>query len=548
MQLRKLNHDGLIKFREFIDSARTEDTDIPFDLLTSNTTSDPIKENVELSNTISVTTKMDMAKYLAQVMSGLDYQTINSKGLWSWLGLYFFDLICPKSTNGKRNVGATARYLFSKDLPDGNSFRRYYRHLLYVPFTIARFHKGSVGNSLLWPKVSVHGDMMEQIAARQEFIQNYNILEALDRLYITTNESGQNLLKPGSTEEEVDGSVRRFIAVLQQLDRTYDFFGMDSSDILSMLPDEFDGFKQSSISYRNFKEDIAGQISKSLDEKINPIHHGDSNTLWKTDDEKLKVVIRVSKYTEGEDNNYWFTCSQGDFDELGDAESSYYVLGLVDSLRFYTFDLDFFRKIIKELDPRPDYNIPTWDLRLKKDKKSGELFFNTKEGPISIEKYSQLPGKKKGFTSVARYRVAFKRFSSVEVDGDSSNQHEINGTSAIREVLGSEKLDRITVPVRSCRSDTDETTSTNITWYDARENNPDRTEWRLYYGKDLDALEDDLLVIIRDNDSSEVSLWLMVVAKDHYMENQIVSILPVADIGSGESESVETDINLFNLI
>ena len=77
--------------------------------------------------------------------------------------------------------------------------------------------------------------------------------------------------------------------------------------------------------------------------------------------------------------------------------------------------------------------------------------------------------------------VVVKRLSAVEIDGLSSNQHEFNGTNALKELLGRE---RRTIPTRFLFvTDEDVEVSEDgvLTWYDARENNPQRSEFRLYY-------------------------------------------------------------------
>lgn len=78
--------------------------------------------------------------------------------------------------------------------------------------------------------------------------------------------------------------------------------------------------------------------------------------------------------------------------------------------------------------------------------------------------------------------IASKRLSAVETDPRTSHQHELNGVSRLREIFGSE---RTTLAARfiflSSDEDNDIVEYGNVTWYDARENNPDRTEYRLYY-------------------------------------------------------------------
>ncbi|MGH2361830.1 MAG: type II restriction endonuclease, partial [bacterium] len=78
--------------------------------------------------------------------------------------------------------------------------------------------------------------------------------------------------------------------------------------------------------------------------------------------------------------------------------------------------------------------------------------------------------------------VALKRLSAVEVSPDASNQHEFNGVTALRAVLGDE---RRTFDARFLYlSDIEERSAiadASVTWYDARERHPSRSEHRLYF-------------------------------------------------------------------
>lgn len=80
--------------------------------------------------------------------------------------------------------------------------------------------------------------------------------------------------------------------------------------------------------------------------------------------------------------------------------------------------------------------------------------------------------------------VAAKELSDVEVDSEKSNQHEINGTKALKEVLGQQRrsfeAEYIYVDDDMVLTDVGE-----VTWYDSRENHKTRTEHRLYYKNNL---------------------------------------------------------------
>jgi len=63
-----------------------------------------------------------------------------------------------------------------------------------------------------------------------------------------------------------------------------------------------------------------------------------------------------------------------------------------------------------------------------------------------------------------------------------SNQHELNGVQALREFFGTEDRTQGTISWHYFADDQDPIHERTVfTFYDARENHPTRTEWRLYY-------------------------------------------------------------------
>ena len=80
--------------------------------------------------------------------------------------------------------------------------------------------------------------------------------------------------------------------------------------------------------------------------------------------------------------------------------------------------------------------------------------------------------------------VGAKYLTAVEADPKSSNQHEIQGVSALREIFGEGRQEDLkTQFLYLGRDENDVWTDTGfLTWYDAREKKPDRSpEYRLYY-------------------------------------------------------------------
>jgi hypothetical protein len=115
-----------------------------------------------------------------------------------------------------------------------------------------------------------------------------------------------------------------------------------------------------------------------------------------------------------------------------------------------------------------------------------------------------------------RFRgVAAKRLSLVEVHPEASNQHEINGVAALKRILGEARREK--APTRFVYVDDaspDPVIEDSwVTWYDAREAHPTRSEHRLYFPRNspLDRAEEgDLLVVAVRSDGSP----LVVVARE----------------------------------
>lgn len=93
--------------------------------------------------------------------------------------------------------------------------------------------------------------------------------------------------------------------------------------------------------------------------------------------------------------------------------------------------------------------------------------------------------------------AAAKTLRAVEVDINSSNQHEFNGVASLKLLFG---FNKIRVNARFYYiSDTNQVDGMGqLTWYDAREYDPDRSEYRLYFTENNvvhNGTPGDLLVI-----------------------------------------------------
>lgn len=118
--------------------------------------------------------------------------------------------------------------------------------------------------------------------------------------------------------------------------------------------------------------------------------------------------------------------------------------------------------------------------------------------------------------------IVAKRLSAVEADTARSNQHEFNGTNELRRLLGGERIERRPSRFIWLGGENEGITDdAPVTWYDARERHPTRSEWRLYFQANAVtevAQAGDLLVVARRPSGD---LMFIVAPQNSTLENQI---------------------------
>lgn len=138
---------------------------------------------------------------------------------------------------------------------------------------------------------------------------------------------------------------------------------------------------------------------------------------------------------------------------------------------------------------------------------------------------------KKGYLSEYFTHVATKRLSAVEANPHRSNQHEFNGDRGLKGMFGTDRETYGTTFIYLSDDDPEPITErSTLTWYDARENHPTRTEFRLYFpttNVSSNANEGDLLVIGRRPDNS---ILLIIAEAESTIENQILWLFGFSDL------------------
>lgn len=139
----------------------------------------------------------------------------------------------------------------------------------------------------------------------------------------------------------------------------------------------------------------------------------------------------------------------------------------------------------------------------------------------------------RGFLSQYFEGVTLKRLSAVEVNILVSHQHEFNGSKPLRNLLGDHRKTHIARFLWMAGENEGISCEGKVTWYDARENHPSRTEYRLYFNSNdvmEQAREGDLLIVAKRPDDE---LYIIVVPADSTMENQLLWLFGIGQIGFG---------------
>jgi hypothetical protein len=236
MELRKFTDKGLERFRSYLHQLGEGSAAAPpLRFLTEPESSKAMRRSVQLEQR-RFESRLHLARYLDQTLEQLPERPdklANDVHLWSWLSLFYFDQVCPPNDTGRRRPGRDYRHIPEPGYPNGH------RHLLAGAFLVYTVYGWGeeLSKLLLHTTLSTESRFHHQIAARQNFITNRGIMEALHLLY---HDDIKNKPKRGPImNDDEPGSLYRFVCVIQQLDVTYDLYSMSGIEIVSLLPWEF---------------------------------------------------------------------------------------------------------------------------------------------------------------------------------------------------------------------------------------------------------------------------------------------------------------------
>lgn len=233
LECRCFNDSGITAVAAALQTLRSQaDGDLPADLITDPTLSDPVGGTLAVPKG-GLATRWELGIWLYRELERAvtDAAVLRRSGLWTWLACYLFPLVRPTGTK----VYEDARYILKRD-----NFRRRYRHLVAGPYYVFLAHNSApqVVRGVLATPPYAPGDLYEQFAARQELITSGAVMDAVTTMYVDRSNGG---LKRGA-----GANARRLAEVLMQYDVTYDFATIATDHLIDLLPREFRRFTRSS--------------------------------------------------------------------------------------------------------------------------------------------------------------------------------------------------------------------------------------------------------------------------------------------------------------
>jgi hypothetical protein len=238
MKFRRFNEAGIAAVRRALPEVeKTGDLAPAMSLLSRDDLTEdiPALADIDLDETRIFDTTFAFCEYFHSLMkdhSPLRYRT--DSGFWTWLAVVYLKQLVKVDKSGV-DIGKFYRILHSK------TYGEAHRHLLSGPYYVFYRHKDApqICKGLMWNRLHEHGEIQEQIMARQQLVQNAAVVGATTLLYF---DEGSQSLKKGSGGSGA-GSPRRFATVVDQLALTRDLVEInDAQEFLKLLPKEFDRF------------------------------------------------------------------------------------------------------------------------------------------------------------------------------------------------------------------------------------------------------------------------------------------------------------------
>jgi hypothetical protein len=226
--IRALNKAGIEALRSFLVELKTDPKLAAPGILEDPQYTELVADGaaVELREFSS---KLDFGQYITKVVKDrvLERTLRTSVGLWAWLALFYLDQVCPRDGNGRRKVLRLEKYIPSA----GHIATGLDKHLLFFPWKMVALHGDSAG-WILGGQIHEDSKVVRELANSYRRNVSAPFVQLARSLYFDEIKSRVRI---GATTNRA-GSLRRLDRVFNQLDLTYDVFGINANELVHLLP------------------------------------------------------------------------------------------------------------------------------------------------------------------------------------------------------------------------------------------------------------------------------------------------------------------------
>lgn len=230
---RELTREGILEARRFLAAVREQpraSAEPPDALLFQPPFSRPLVDapEVELRTFGS---RREAADYLGERLQHIQHRIVDNAGFWSWLGMFYFASTAPRDDQGQPKLSPLDE-TFVVHHEEQQSYQRRYRHYLWSAWRLQQQH-GDEADFLLDQPLHAFGDIADRVFSYNRIFNSAGIVTLILDLYTSGGRQKRNFSRSR-------GGLRHLIRVLDQLERTYDVYGMSGDQLLRILPPDFD--------------------------------------------------------------------------------------------------------------------------------------------------------------------------------------------------------------------------------------------------------------------------------------------------------------------
>ena len=230
-ELRRLTAAGIAEAQAFLAHLRERpdaDRTPPDDLLFGERYSRPFEAGAGIMvEPRTFGTRRDAGAYLSPLLVLVQRRILDDAGVWSWLGMFYF-AETVREKGGQVQITYDEEFLFLKG---GRSEQYRSRHWLWSSWRLYDQYGESVA-VLLNARITSRSRLSDRVLQNSRVFNSVGVVPLLMRLYTNGNRTKRSYA-------ESSGGLRHLMRVLEQMELTYDVYGMRPEALLRVLPDDF---------------------------------------------------------------------------------------------------------------------------------------------------------------------------------------------------------------------------------------------------------------------------------------------------------------------